>query len=293
VYPVRLASYPSFHSTTAHALAYCLYYVAAHPAVEEKLLQEISKVFGSRRASEQQQRSSSPLTFEQVNQLSYVRCIIMEALRLRPITVGSSRLILAGSTLFTKVPLAKDCVALVHYYSIHRNPAHWEEPERFDPDRHLPERAAARHPYAFVPFGGGSHQCRWWFVVCLCTCFVVSLSVLLCLYALVYICMSTCVRCTSLRLLCVQVCICYARSFLSILLTGGVVPCVSFRAFASPPVGIGQTMAVLEARFVLASFYWRGFRARLLPDHQYKNTDYFTMQDMHDMPLRIIREESQ
>jgi cytochrome P450 len=43
--------------------------------------------------------------------------------------------------------------------TVHNHPGLWPEPERFDPDRFLPENVAARSPYAYLPFGRGPHAC--------------------------------------------------------------------------------------------------------------------------------------
>ena len=41
----------------------------------------------------------------------------------------------------------------------HRHPEFWDEPERFDPDRFLPERTEDRPRLAYLPFGAGPRRC--------------------------------------------------------------------------------------------------------------------------------------
>jgi len=41
----------------------------------------------------------------------------------------------------------------------HRDPALWDDPERFDPERFTPERVAERHRFAYLPFSGGPRLC--------------------------------------------------------------------------------------------------------------------------------------
>ena len=50
-------------------------------------------------------------------------------------------------------------VVLLSPYVTHRHPAFWNAPERFDPDRFAPARAAARPTWAHFPFGGGPRHC--------------------------------------------------------------------------------------------------------------------------------------
>jgi cytochrome P450 family 4 len=42
---------------------------------------------------------------------------------------------------------------------IHRNPIHWPDPLKFDPDRFLPEEIEKRPRYSFMPFSIPPRNC--------------------------------------------------------------------------------------------------------------------------------------
>lgn len=42
---------------------------------------------------------------------------------------------------------------------VHRDPTIWKDPLKYDPDRHLPEEQAKRHPFSFMPFSMGARNC--------------------------------------------------------------------------------------------------------------------------------------
>ena len=135
------------HETTANGLAWTFHLLSRHPEVEARLVAEVRRVAGD-----------GPLAPGHVEQLCYTRAVFDEAMRLyppapliarravRPFALGPAR-------------IETDTVLVVPIYALHRHRALWDAPERFDPDRFSPERARARHRYAFMPFGAGPRVC--------------------------------------------------------------------------------------------------------------------------------------
>jgi cytochrome P450 len=135
------------HDTTAAALTWTWYLLATHPAVAERLRDELDAVLGD--------RDPTP---EDCPSLAYVGMVFEEALRLyppigrigrRPVreySIGGRR-VRAGAAVFLSP------------FVTQRDPRWWPEPERFEPERWTPEAVAARPRYAAFPFGAGPRSC--------------------------------------------------------------------------------------------------------------------------------------
>ena len=48
---------------------------------------------------------------------------------------------------------------VINIFGMQRDARHFPDPLRFDPDRFLPEAAAARHPFSYLPFSAGPRSC--------------------------------------------------------------------------------------------------------------------------------------
>ena len=95
---------------------------------------------------------------EDIDRLEIAERVLKESMRLYPpawviVRTPFEDDVLGGYSIPAGAPV------LLSQYVVHRHPAHWDQPELFDPDRWTPERSASRHRFAYFPFGGGSRFC--------------------------------------------------------------------------------------------------------------------------------------
>lgn len=98
-------------------------------------------------------------TYQNLVDLKFMERCIKECLRLYPSVPFISRV--AGQTIKTHsgYTIPKNSVLNIYIYDLHHSPQVWEDPEKFDPDRFLPDNIAKRHPFAYVPFSAGARNC--------------------------------------------------------------------------------------------------------------------------------------
>jgi cytochrome P450 len=135
------------HETTAQALAWCFDLLARHPACEDRVVAEIARV-----------TSGAELAPEHIGRLAYTRQAFQEAMRLYPPAPIIAR---AATRPFRLANFSVPAGAMIYVpiYALHRHTALWDDPEAFDPDRFAPDAVAARHRYAYLPFGAGPRIC--------------------------------------------------------------------------------------------------------------------------------------
>lgn len=135
------------HETTATALTFALHLLALHPDAQAKARAEVDDLLDGR----------TPVAAD-VDNLPYVTCVIKEAMRLYPSAPAISRMAVADTEIAGfRIPARSN--VFVSTWAIHRNPAYWPDPERFDPDRFHPDAEENRPRYAWMPFGGGPRAC--------------------------------------------------------------------------------------------------------------------------------------
>ena len=135
------------YEVVAHTLAFTLYLVAQHPAVEEGILAELAAVL-----------DGQPPNLETANRLPYLDQVIKESMRLLPVTTVLTRqtampVQLAGYT------LPKNRLILFAPWALHRDARFFPDPLAFKPERFDPDQGQPIPRYAYLPFGGGPRIC--------------------------------------------------------------------------------------------------------------------------------------
>ena len=134
------------HETTASALNWLWYLLSQHPDVEHRLHQEIDRL------------PALPTTVDEVTQLGYTRQVIEETLRLYPPGWLLTRRSIAADHI-GGYPIAPNTDVFISPYIVHRHPAFWTEPERFDPGRFAATQTAQRNRFCYLPFALGPRAC--------------------------------------------------------------------------------------------------------------------------------------
>jgi cytochrome P450 len=135
------------HETTSSTLGWTWYMMDQHPDVADRVRDEARAVLGDR----------TP-TFEDLHELRYTTMVVQESMRLYPAVWVLPRKALADDEIGGyHVPAGAD--VLISPYTLHRNPAFWDDPLRFDPERFSPASTVARQRYTYIPFGGGPRVC--------------------------------------------------------------------------------------------------------------------------------------
>jgi len=135
------------HETTALALTWLFYCLHFNPDVVIKLQNEAKRVLNGR----------TPVA-EDLHKLEYTRQVIEEGLRLYPPAWMVGRKALEDDEI-GGFHIPKGWNLLMPTFIVHRDPAWWTDPEKFDPTRFEKDKVKDRNRFSYFPFGGGQRLC--------------------------------------------------------------------------------------------------------------------------------------
>jgi cytochrome P450 len=133
--------------TTALTLTWAWHLLAGQPDTEDRLVAEWRSVLGGRVP-----------TADDVPNLPFTECVVMETLRLRPpvYVIGREA---ADPVELGDYRLRRGATVLLSQWVTHRDPRWFDDPDTFRPDRWENGFAGRIPKYAFYPFGGGPRIC--------------------------------------------------------------------------------------------------------------------------------------
>jgi len=135
------------HETTAKALTWTLYILACAPSWQDAVRSEVQNV-----------TKGAPVESRHIDELGLTTRVLKEAMRLYPpapvIARVNTKFMRAGGE---NLPVGSNIVFPV--YAIHRHRKLWSDPDRFDPDRFLPENEKSIARTQYMPFGAGPRIC--------------------------------------------------------------------------------------------------------------------------------------
>ncbi|CAG9858724.1 unnamed protein product [Phyllotreta striolata] len=136
------------HDTTAKSICFTLMLLANHKNYQNEVYQEIISVLGDKNEPD----------INDLSELKFMERVIKESLRLYPSVPFIGRTV-EEDMVVEGYFIPQDTAVNIHIFDIHRNEKHWPDPEKFDPERFLPDNCNNRHPFAFVPFSAGPRNC--------------------------------------------------------------------------------------------------------------------------------------
>lgn len=129
------------HETTANALAWTLHLAATHPSEQERL-----------------RETAQSLTVNDAVMSDHLNSVIKESMRLYPPAWISDRVCM-NDDVYGSYLIPADTILVLFYYGLHRDPKHWNDPTKFNPERFSKKNADRDKNKMYYPFGAGPRLC--------------------------------------------------------------------------------------------------------------------------------------
>ncbi|XP_067215787.1 cytochrome P450 4C1-like isoform X1 [Linepithema humile] len=146
--------YAAIQNTVMELTSFVFLLLGMHTEIQEKLRKAILLTFGNEK-----------IDAKRLTSIRYLNMVIQETLRLFPVAPIIARQ-LTGDIKLESCVLPNGCYVLIPVFTIHRNPAYWNKPEEFIPERFSPENSSSRQRYTHIPFGTGLRDCPAYLNIC-------------------------------------------------------------------------------------------------------------------------------
>jgi enediyne biosynthesis protein E7 len=140
--------YLAGQDTTINTVVWFFYLIGKHERIQQTIIEEVKRF------------KKEPLSPETLAKLTYTKAALYETLRKYPAATAISRNPVVDDFVLDGYQIPNDTTLLISIYTAHHAAQHWEKPNDFYPEHFAnPELANQRHRQAYLPFGGGIHNC--------------------------------------------------------------------------------------------------------------------------------------
>uniref|UniRef100_A0A2H1V738 unspecific monooxygenase n=1 Tax=Spodoptera frugiperda TaxID=7108 RepID=A0A2H1V738_SPOFR len=137
--------------TSGVTLTWTLYELAWNPQCQERLYQELMDA--------KQKNGGKDLDASSLAELTYINCVIKEALRKFPSMGWLDRIASQDYKIDENLTIPTGTVVYVNAVGMQQDPQYFPNPQIYNPERFLPENERNITPYTFLPFGDGPRGC--------------------------------------------------------------------------------------------------------------------------------------
>ncbi|XP_020224547.1 cytochrome P450 86A1 [Cajanus cajan] len=150
--------------TSSVALSWFFWLVMNHPAVEQKIIDELTAVLASTRGGDRRKWTEEALDFDEAEKLVYLKAALTETLRLYPSVPQDFKHAVADDVLPDGTAVPAGSTVTYSIYAVARMKSVWgEDCMEFKPERFLSVQGNRFEPpkdgYKFLAFNGGPRTC--------------------------------------------------------------------------------------------------------------------------------------
>ncbi|XP_055696959.1 probable cytochrome P450 9f2 [Phlebotomus papatasi] len=143
------------YETVSTVVSFTAYELAINPDIQQKLYDEIRQMH--------KDLNGKRHNYETLQKMKYLDMVVSEILRKWPPAPFIDRTCTENFSVDLdngqKLTFEKDNIMWIPVHAFHRDPNHYPDPEKFDPERFNDENKSKIDPNTYIPFGLGPRNC--------------------------------------------------------------------------------------------------------------------------------------
>ena len=132
-----------------------------HPHAMRKLQNEVrTTILSNDDNNNAHKRDNNYFTEDHLEKMPYLKAVLKETLRLHPPIPLLVPRVSNQDVKISGYDVVSGCQVFINAWAIGRDPATWDEPEKFEPERFLNSSVDYKgHDFRLIPFGAGRRGC--------------------------------------------------------------------------------------------------------------------------------------